>query len=454
MPRANALHPPEPVVDIVRKLRDAGFETWCVGGAVRDALLGHVNQDWDIATAAHPSTVQKLFRKVIPLGIEFGTVGVKDRQGVVHEVTTFRRDVQHDGRHATVEFGASFVEDLKRRDFTINAIAYDPIDARLFDPFDGQSDLSEGIVRAVGTPIDRFVEDRLRVLRGIRFAARFGFQIEPVTWQAMVESGPHLGRLSAERIKQELDKTLEQAHKPSEAFLRWQQCGAFQSLIPALLHVSATVLAAVDLQPRPTSSMSAPRYLVRRQLRLATLFSARPASEVVASLKQLRSSKAETAHVGALVERWHKLEPEMARVLSADAAPTDAALRRWASDIGRLRVRDFMRLAWARWTSERALQTGTNTPAASVVHAVYRRLLYIAWNDAIEVADLAIDGDDLQASGIRAGPLFGRILAALLDVVVENPLANSRDFLLLEARRLYDSWSDRGPSVPGTTSRQ
>ncbi|MEP6832882.1 MAG: CCA tRNA nucleotidyltransferase [Gemmatimonas sp.] len=443
MPAASALRPPEPVIDIVRKLRDAGFETWCVGGAVRDALLGHVNQDWDIATAADPATVQKLFRKVIPLGIEFGTVGVKDKQGVVHEVTTFRRDVRHDGRHATVEFGASFVEDLRRRDFTINAIAYDPVDERLFDPFDGQADLKSGLVRAVGIPIDRFVEDRLRVLRGIRFAARFGFRIEAVTWGAMVESGPHLARLSAERIKQELDKTLEQARKPSEAFLMWQECGAFASLIHELANVSPAVLCAVDVQPRPTAVMSAPRYMVRRQLRLATLFSGRPASEAVASLKRLRASKAETAYVGALIERWHKLESEMARVLTMDTLPSDGTLRRWAAAIERLRVRDFMRLAWARWASERALGVGVNTPALHAVHDLYRRMLPIAWNDAIEVADLAIDGDDLQSSGIPAGPNFGKILAALLNTVVENPLANTRDFLLLEAHRLQHAFTDR-----------
>ncbi|MEO7362256.1 MAG: CCA tRNA nucleotidyltransferase [Gemmatimonadaceae bacterium] len=444
------MRPPETVIDIVRRLRNAGFETWCVGGAVRDAILGIPNQDWDIATAAVPTVVQKMFRKVIPLGIEFGTVGVKDQHGVVHEVTTFRRDVRHDGRHAVVEFGASFVEDLRRRDFTINAIAYDPIDENLFDPFDGRADLKAGVVRAVGTPIDRFVEDRLRVLRGIRFAARFGFRIEPVTWQAMVASGPHLGRLSAERVKQELDKTLEQARKPSEAFLLWQQCGAFESLIPRLANVNRAVLCAVDLQPRPSAVMSAPRYMVRRQLRLTTLFSGRPASEAVTSLKKLRASKAETAYVGALIERWHKLESEMARVLCDDVLPADAVLRRWAADIERLRVRDFMRLAWARWASERALGTRTHAPTARAVHDVYRRLLHIAWNDAIEIADLAIDGDDLQTAGIPAGPFFGKILLALLGIVVDNPLANSRDFLLLEARRLYDTWSDRGTASPGT----
>lgn len=443
-----ALRAPDVVVDIVRKLRDAGFETWCVGGAVRDALLGIRNQDWDIATAAEPGAVQRLFRKVIPLGVEFGTVGVRDKFGAVHEVTTFRRDVQHDGRHAKVEFGASFVEDLKRRDFTINAIAFDPIDQKLFDPFDGRVDLDAKLVRAVGTPIDRFVEDRLRVLRAIRFAARFGFAIEPVTWDAMVESGPHLGRLSAERVKQELDKTLEQAARPSEAFLMWQRCGAFQTLIPILAHTNTTVLRAVDLQSRPNDSMSAPRKLVRKQLRLATLFSARTAKEAVSALRALRASNSESAYIGALIERWHLLESEMSRRLTDFEMVSDAELRVWASHIGRVRVRDFMRLAWARWTSDRLANTSGKVPAAHTIRDVYRRLLFVAWNDPIEIADLAVDGDDLRADGIPVGPYFGKILAGLLAMVVKDPAANTREILLAEAHRLYQEFLDRrGPSA-------
>lgn len=442
------------MVEIVRKLRDAGYETWCVGGAVRDAILGIRNQDWDIATAAEPVVVQRMFRKVIPLGVEFGTVGVKDKFGAVHEVTTFRRDVSHDGRHAKVEFGASFLEDLKRRDFTINAIAFDPINGQLYDPFDGRGDLVAKLVRAVGTPIDRFVEDRLRVLRGIRFAARFGFAIEPVTWDAMVASGPHLGRLSAERVKQELDKTLEQAARPSEALLMWQRCGAFQTLIPALANVHERVLCAVDLQSRPNDAMTAPRRMVRRQLRLATLFSARPARDVVTSLKNLRSSNAEASYIAALIERWQKLESEMARLLSGFEMVSDSQLRRWASDIGRVRVRDFMRVAWARWASERAANVGTNTPPAHIVRDVYRRLLFIAWNDPIEIADLAVDGDDLRAAGIPTGPFFGRILSALITLVVSDPSANEREFLLAEANRLYAEFLDRRGGASGTNSNE
>src|ERR1043165_2008267 len=150
----NNLHPPPAVLEIADELEGAGFEAWCVGGAIRDALLGHAHLDWDLATSATPTQMRQIFghRRTIPIGIEFGTVGVLDRGGKMHEVTTFRRDVKTDGRHAEVEFGASLDDDLARRDFTINAIAYSPHRDIIRDPFDGQADLERRIVRAVGDP--------------------------------------------------------------------------------------------------------------------------------------------------------------------------------------------------------------------------------------------------------------------------------------------------------------
>src|SRR6476659_3635361 len=183
---ASKLEPPPEVERIARTLEKAGFETWCVGGAVRDALLGHPHLDWDLATAATPDQVQKLFRRTVPVGIDFGTVGVLDDAGVMHEVTTFRRDVQTDGRHPVVEFGASLDDDLARRDLTINAIAVSPISGEIRDPFDGRVDLERCVVRAVGVPDERMREDRLRALRAIRFAGRLGFEIEDETWKAIV----------------------------------------------------------------------------------------------------------------------------------------------------------------------------------------------------------------------------------------------------------------------------
>ena len=192
------LNPPPAVLKIARTLEKAGYETWCVGGAVRDALLGHPHLDWDLATAARPPQIRSLFARTVPVGIKFGTIGVLDETMIMHEVTTFRRDVNTDGRHAEVEFGATLDEYLARRDYTINAIAYSPSKKEIADPFGGQADIEKGIVRAVGDPQERMREDRLRALRALRFAARFEFEIDPATWDAIVGSAPHLGRLSAE----------------------------------------------------------------------------------------------------------------------------------------------------------------------------------------------------------------------------------------------------------------
>src|SRR5690242_12207497 len=241
------LNPPELVLEIARTLEKSGFEAWCVGGAVRDALLGHPHLDWDLATSATPEEVRGVFgkRRTIPVGIQFGTVGVLDEAGILHEVTTFRRDIKTDGRHAEVEFGASLEEDLARRDFTINAIAYSPMHHELRDPFDGRGDLARRVVRAVGEPDERMREDRLRALRAIRFAARFDFDIEPATLAAVERSAPHMGRLSAERVKQELEKTMEQVEKPGRALALWKRTGVLATVIPALVDIPEETYAAL-----------------------------------------------------------------------------------------------------------------------------------------------------------------------------------------------------------------
>ena len=182
-----ALEIPESILNVARVLEDAGHEAWCVGGSLRDILLGHPQSDFDIATSATPEQVQRLFRRTVAVGIKYGTIGVLDRDRALHEVTTFRRDVATDGRHAVVEYGVSLEDDLARRDFTINAIAYHPLRHEWRDPFGGQRDIQDRLIRAVGDPGQRFAEDYLRILRGLRFAARFDFSIAPPTWAAAIE---------------------------------------------------------------------------------------------------------------------------------------------------------------------------------------------------------------------------------------------------------------------------
>src|SRR4030081_2617258 len=301
------LDPPETVRGIARRLEDAGFETWCVGGAVRDALLGHPHLDWDLATAATPPEVRKLFKRTVPVGVEFGTIGVLDHNNIMHEVTTFRKDVTTDGRHAVVEFGASLDDDLARRDYTINAIAYSPSKDEIRDPFEGRKDLKGRLIRAVGDPRDRMHEDRLRALRAIRFASRFNFDIERDTWDAIVESAPELSRLSAERVKQEIEKTMDQVKFPSKAFAMWRDTGAFGTLIPALSRVTNRQLAPLDHLRRPLL----PRRPARRSTRIAALFASMPVPTVRKTLKDLRFSNNESEWIALLVERWQQLGPEM-----------------------------------------------------------------------------------------------------------------------------------------------
>src|SRR2546423_7019380 len=174
---------PDEVLKISQKLENAGYETWCVGGAVRDNLLGLENHDFDLTTAGPPATVQQLFKRTVPVGIAHGTVAVLDANNQPHEVTTFRMDIQTDGRHAVVEFGVSLMDDLARRDFTINAIAYHPLRHDWQDPFQGQQDLGKRLIRSVGDPNWRFLGDHFRGLRAPRFRARLQFWVHPPTPQ-------------------------------------------------------------------------------------------------------------------------------------------------------------------------------------------------------------------------------------------------------------------------------
>ena len=429
------LTPPKAVLNIARTLEKAGFETWCVGGAVRDALLGHPHLDWDLATSARPPQIRSLFPRTVPVGIAFGTIGVLDDAGIMHEVTTFRRDVRTDGRHAEVEFGASLDEDLARRDYTINAIAYSPSKKILADPFKGQEDLEQGIVRAVGVPDERMREDRLRALRGLRFAARFEFQIEPDTWDAIVASAPHLSRLSAERVKQEIEKTMDQVRKPSRAFSMWHTSGSFGTLIPALADMHSLDLATLD-NLCPPGPRGRPQ---RRVMRMIALFAAAPHGEVPGILKGLRFSNSDAAWIGSIVGHWQELHKEIRFALSGDSPPSDAVLRRWAAIAGRTRLASVLRVANARFAAER--QAGLAAPGAELVASVYRRAVRIAYRDPIEIGDLAVNGRDLEKIGIR-GPGVGQTLRWLLESVINDPATNSGEILLGMARQRVDPESD------------
>jgi tRNA nucleotidyltransferase (CCA-adding enzyme) len=434
------------VLEIADRLEKAGFETWCVGGAVRDALLGRSHLDWDLATAATPDDMKEVFGrgKTVPIGVEHGTVGVLDRHGGLHEVTTFRRDVRTDGRHAVVEFGASLDDDLARRDFTINAIAYHPRRATLRDPYGGRFDLERRIVRAVGDPQARMREDRLRALRAIRFAGRLGFRIEPATWKAIVASAPYLRRLSAERVKQELEKTMEQLTRPSAALALWIESGAMAVLVPTLSHIDASTLAAIDCVPVPRGGVG-PRTRARRIVRFAVLFSGASGADTAASLTALRFSKSETTAVSTIVQRWREVGPSIEHALLGGEPIADVDVRRWVADVGRLNLPLVMRVGAAIWAARAA--AGDRVPPPAAVRSLYRRLLVSRFQDPIELSDLSVDGDDLRRAGIPPGPELGKILHALLDRVIRDPSLNTPGWLVEEAKRLYSTMRGDGSTT-------
>ncbi|MEO5903409.1 MAG: CCA tRNA nucleotidyltransferase [Gemmatimonadaceae bacterium] len=436
----SVLNPPPSVRKIADALEKAGFETWCVGGAVRDAILGHAHLDWDLTTAALPKQVRNLFARTVPVGIDFGTVGVLDDHDVMHEVTTFRRDVHTDGRHAVVDFGASLEEDLARRDYTINAIAYSPRRDELRDPFDGRGDLERRLVRAVGEPHERMREDRLRALRAIRFAARFDFEIHGPTWEAIVASAPHMSRLSAERVKQEIEKTMDQVRQPARAFGLWKSSGAFATLIPSLADIDPIELATLDHLRMP----SLPGRPQRRIARMTGLFAAAPAGTILETLKALRFSNGDSAWISGVVSRWSAMQPELRGSIGDGLRAPDAMLRGWAAAAGRTRLASVMRLAAGRWAAEN--DAGIVAPDKRSVASAYRRAVRIAYRDPIEVGDLAVNGRDLEKMGM-SGPLVGRILRNLLELVINDPAANSRTGLLDAATKLLDEFRS-GTAAP------
>jgi tRNA nucleotidyltransferase (CCA-adding enzyme) len=428
-----AIQPPEAVEAIASRLERAGHETWCVGGAVRDALLGTPDLDWDLATAATPAEVQRLFPRTVPVGIEHGTVGVFGSDGRLHEVTTFRADVETDGRHAVVKFGVSLDEDLARRDFTINAMAWSSSRSELRDPFGGREDLRLGRVRAVGDASRRMAEDRLRALRALRFAARFDFEIDAETWTAIVDSAPSLTRLSIERVLQEWTKTLEQVRCPSAAFARWRDSGALAALLPRLVPIAPEFFAAIDHVPRASGTARVERASLRRLTRLALPFMPLGGRDAVAALNGMRASNAEASFAGALAEAWGGAGDELAAVAMEPVLP-GAALRRIVARIGRLRVHGTLRAFAAVWAARRA--AGQPAPSRAQVARLARVILRIAFTQPIALGDLAVSGDDLREAGISPGPQLGRMLHGLLDDVLEDPALNTYDQLLARARQM------------------
>lgn len=431
------LHPPADVLRIARRLEEGGFETWAVGGAVRDALRGEAPGDWDLTTAARPGDVRRLFRRTVPIGIEHGTVGVLGKDGHLYEVTTFRRDVENFGRHARVVFAARLEEDLERRDFTINAVAWHPLRGEVRDPHGGMADLRAGVLRTVGDPAARFAEDRLRVLRAMRFAGRFGLEIEPETWRELQRSADQLGALSPERVREELYKLLAGQRSASRALALYQRSGVLRALYPELeatvgLPVAGAAdawsfaLAAVDAIPRTRPILRLAALLHLTGLPAASRqasggegtperIAAAGAAVVWEVMRRLRASNADANRVAHLVAQ-HASFP--------GGIESAAEVRRWLRRVGTDYYRDLVRLRIALCAA------GYDGQAADLARFVRRVRRVLQERPALEITDLAIGGAELRSAGIPSGPLYGEILRELLEMVTDDPSLNQRDRLV------------------------
>lgn len=426
---------PSAVRTIARTLREAGFRVWAVGGCIRDELLAMLfpdqavppRNDWDLATDARPDRVQKLFRRVIPTGIKHGTVTVLVR-GEGYEVTTLRGEKGYsDGRHPDeIYFVDDLKEDLARRDFTINAIAYDVLDDSLHDPFDGVGDLRRRLLRAVGDPAQRFAEDGLRVLRCARLAATLCLDIEETTRAAIEPSLESYRRVSAERIREEWFKALG-AKRPSRAFEIMRDEGMLAITAPELLAQRQRVEPDFDADALTVSFRCVDLLPPDPVLRFSGLIHALDDAQARELASRLRLSGAEQERARAIVAQ---------RRLPVGAADDDAVLRRWLKDVTRERVDDIFQLHRAR------LQAGHRAAPEKLAEldALAERVRGILdRKEPLTTRELAVSGRDLIEAGFRPGPALGRALNTLLDRVLEDPTANTRERLLDHARRLAGS---------------
>ncbi len=394
---------------LLTRLHAAGHAAYAVGGCVRDSLLGQTPHDWDLCTSATPEQVLELFGEAhcIPTGLQHGTVTVK-HGGELYEITTFRTEGAYsDGRHPDhVAFVPDVKEDLARRDFTINAMAYNAEEG-LIDPFGGQNDLAAGIVRAVGESQRRFEEDALRILRLYRFAARFGFAIDPATGQAARALCRHLDCVSEERIAEELSRLL--AAPAPGAYLEAEVLAViFPELDAAELPESRRILDA--LEPG----------MEHVPVRLAALLCPLGEAGARAALKRLKCSNALTGTVATLVREAAAGMPGAALTLTA---------RRFLSRYDLATITDLTALCSAQHPEQAEAFAALQQEAARLVET----------NACCRINQLAVNGRDLMDAGIRPGPGLRRVLDALLEQVLTGQLPNEKAALLAAAAQVAAS---------------
>ena len=432
---------------IIRRLTEAGFEACAVGGCVRDSLLGRKPQDWDITTSAAPEEVKSVFPHTVDTGIKHGTVTVlegigEDREAF--EVTTYRIDGEYDdARHPReVTFTPDLKEDLRRRDFTINAMAYSE-ETGLIDLFGGKEDLERKLIRAVGVPEERFGEDALRIMRAVRFAAQLDFRIDKATYDAIASHADELHKVSAERIRVELVKLLISDHP--ERFMDLYELGMTRVILPEfdvcmhtpqnsiyhIWNVGEHIVHAMCEVPADTvlrvtmllHDIGKPNVrwtdsLGRDHFKGHARVSAEMADGILRRLKFDNDTRKKCVNL----IRWHDLRPK----------PEPADVRRTMYTVGPDNFEDFLAVQWADNMAKSSYIRDKALRQLSRIYDVYRQI--IEDGDCLSIRDLAINGRDLTEIGIR-GKEVGNILEACLMCVLRNPAMNDHELLMMYARQ-------------------
>jgi tRNA nucleotidyltransferase (CCA-adding enzyme) len=442
---------PEPVTALLRTLWDAGHAGYVVGGSLRDLLIGRPAVDWDLATDALPEQTQALFPESIYEN-RFGTVAVRQRRST-YEVTTFRSDHDYSDfrRPHKVAFGTSLDEDLARRDFTANALAWgwtspagavaDPVPApALVDPFGGQVDIRDRVLRAVGDPAARFSEDALRMIRAVRLAATLDFSIEPATLAAIGDRASLVEHLSGERIAAELGKLLA-APRPSVGLRLMADTGLLRQIAPELadqLGVPQNKIEGEDLWDHAMRTVDAAQ--AHPIVRLAALVHdiGKPATQADGHFYGHETVGAEMART--FLDRLHEPRIVTERVthlvrqhmFKYEPSWSDSAVRRFIGKIGVDALDELFALREAD-----NVGSGLEPAADGLAELRARVAAELNAGPALDRSALAIDGNDLIVEfGLEPGPRLGRILDALVERVIEDPALNDEPALILLARDL------------------
>lgn len=436
---------PQKAEQILRTLNEAGYEAYVVGGCVRDSILDRVPGDWDITTSALPEQVKELFHRTVDTGIQHGTVTVMmGKEGF--EVTTYRVDGEyHDGRHPdAVTFTRSLEEDLKRRDFTINAMAYHP-EHGLVDLFGGMEDINRKIIRCVGDPVERFTEDALRMLRAVRFSAQLGFTVEENTKAALTKMSGNLEHVSAERIQTELVKLLVSDHpeKIQDAY----ELGITKVILPefdAMMETTQETLHHCYNVGEHTihALMNIPADKV---LRLTMLFhdTGKPARKTVDpdGTAHFKGHAYVSEELTKSIMHRLKFDNDTLRKVSKlvlyhdDRMPaTMKHVRRAMNRISAELFPYYMKVRMADTLAQSDYQRDKKLENLAGIEKCYQEIL--EKKQCVSLKELKVNGQDLIAAGIEKGPKIGQTLQTLLQEVIEEPEKNTREYLLVRIKEL------------------